>query len=138
MKKQKLSLYSGIFGGMVSEINETLAAAFDGMKAKEIEESTVTVKISLALKEMPVATADNKLKAVSVPVIAYKLQNAMKYVVTKADVVDTGGMELETEADGSYVLSPAVGSQVDIAEMLEPDGDDTLLDELAAAYPEMN
>lgn len=38
MKKQKLSLYSGIFAGMVQEVNQTLADAFDGMKAKQIEE----------------------------------------------------------------------------------------------------
>lgn len=120
MKKQKLSLYSGIFSGMVQEVNETLAAAFDGMKEKQIEESTVTVKISLALVEKPVATEDGGVRAVQVPVISYRLQNAMKYVVSSAGVMDTGGMELETEPDGSYVFAPAVDTQVAMDEF--PDG----------------
>lgn len=120
MKKQKLSLYSGIFAGMVQEVNQTLADAFDGMKAKQIEESTVTVKISLALTEKPAVQDDGRIKAVQVPVISYKLQNSMKYVVSSAGVMDTGGMELEQNPDGSYVLAPAVGSQVTMDEL--PDG----------------
>ena len=137
MKKQKLSLYSGIFAGMVQEVNQTLADAFDGMKEKQIEESTVTVKISLALTEKPVVQDDGRVKAVQVPVISYKLQNAMKYVVSSAGVMDTGGMELEQNPDGSYVLAPAVGSQVTIDELpdgQEPDGDDELLASLAEEY----
>ncbi len=121
MKKQKLSLYSGIFAGMVQEVNQTLADAFNGMKAKQIEESTVTVKISLALTEKPVVQDDGRIKAVQVPVISYKLQNSMKYVVSSAGVMDTGGMELEQNPDGSYVLAPAVGSQVTM-DGQEPDG----------------
>lgn len=120
MKKQKLSLYSGIFAGMVQEVNQTLADAFDGMKTKQIEESTLTVKISLALTEKPVVQDDGRVKAVQVPVISYKLQNSMKYVVSSAGVMDTGGMELEQNPDGSYVLTPAVGSQVTMDEL--PDG----------------
>lgn len=116
MKEQKLSLYSGIFAGMVQEVNQTLADAFDGMKEKQIEESTVTVKISLALTEKPVVQEDGRIKAVAVPVISYKLQNAMKYVVSSAGVVYTGGMELEQNPDGSYVLAPAVGSQIGMDE----------------------
>lgn len=136
MKKQKLSLYSGIFSGMVQEVNDTLAAAFDGMKEKKIEESTVTVKISLALTEKPVVADDGGLRAVQVPVISYKLQNAMKYVVSSAGVMDTGGMELETEPDGTYVLAPAVGSQVSMEEMQDDgaDADDALLADLAEEY----
>ena len=138
MKKQKLSLYSGIFAGMVQEVNRTLADAFDGMKAKQIEESTVTVKISLALTEKPVVQDDGRLKAVQVPVISYKLQNSMKYVVSSAGVMDTGGMELEQDPDGSYVLAPAVGSQIRMDEQGEPigpDEDEELLAALAEAYP---
>lgn len=123
MKKQKLSLYSGIFAGMVEEVNQTLADAFDGMKAKQIEESTVTVKISLALTEKPVVQDDGRVKAVQVPVISYKLQNSMKYVVSSAGVMDTGGMELEQNPDGSYVLAPAAGSQATMDEL--PDGQET-------------
>ena len=134
MKKQKLSLYSGIFAGMVKEVNKTLADAFDGMKAKQIEESTVTVKISLALTEKPVVQDDGRVKAVQVPVISYKLQNSMKYVVSSAGVMDTGGMELEQNPDGSYVLAPAVGSQVTMDEQ-EPDGDEAYLEALAEEYP---
>ena len=137
MKKQKLSLYSGIFAGMVQEVNQTLADAFDGMKAKQIEESTVTVKISLALIEKPVVQDDGRVRAVQVPVISYKLQNSMKYVVSSAGVMDTGGMELEQNPDGSYVLAPSVGSQVTMDELpdeQEPDGDDELLASLAEEY----
>ena len=138
MKKQKLSLYSGIFAGMVQEVNQTLADAFDGMKAKQIEESTVTVKISLALTEKPVVQDDGRVRAVQVPVISYKLQNSMKYVVSSAGVMDTGGMELEQNPDGSYVLSPSVGSQVTMDELpdeQEPDEDAAYLDALAEEYP---
>lgn len=135
MKKQKLSLYSGIFSGMVQEVNDTLAAAFDGMKEKKIEESTVTVKISLALAEKPVVTEDGGLRAVAVPVISYKLQSAMKFVTSSAGVMDTGGMELEQAADGTYVLSPAVGSQVTMDEMEpETDTDAVYLEELEKEY----
>lgn len=134
MKKQKLSLYSGIFAGMVQEVNQTLADAFDGMKAKQIEESTVTVKISLALTEKPVVQEDGRIKAVQVPVISYKLQNSMKYVVSSAGVMDTGGMELEQNPDGSYVLAPAAGSQVTMDEQ-EPDEDAAYLESLAEEYP---
>ena len=134
MKKQKLSLYSGIFFGMVQEVNKTLADAFDGMKAKQIEESTVTVKISLALTEKPVVQDDGRVKAVQVPVISYKLQNSMKYVVSSAGVMDTGGMELEQNPDGSYVLAPAAGSQVSMDEQ-EPDEDAAYLEALAEEYP---
>lgn len=135
MKKQKLSLYSGIFAGMVQEVNQTLADAFDGMKAKQIEESTVTVKISLALTEKPVVQEDGRIKAVQVPVISYKLQNSMKYVVSSAGVMDTGGMELEQNPDGSYVLAPAVGSQIEMEESDEAeDSEDALLAELAEEY----
>ena len=134
MKKQKLSLYSGIFAGMVQEVNKTLADAFDGMKAKQIEESTVTVKISLALTEKPVVQDDGRVKAVQVPVISYKLQNSMKYVVSSAGVMDTGGMELEQNPDGSYVLAPAVGSQVTMDEQ-ETDEDAAYLEALAEEYP---
>lgn len=134
MKKQKLSLYSGIFAGMVQEVNQTLADAFDGMKAKQIEESTVTVKISLALTEKPVVQDYGRVRAVQVPVISYKLQNSMKYVVSSAGVMDTGGMELEQNPDGSYVLAPAVGSQVTMDEQ-EPDEDAAYLEALAEEYP---
>lgn len=135
MKKQKLSLYSGVFAGMVQEVNQTLADAFDGMKAKQIEESTVTVKISLALTEKPVVQDDGRIKAVQVPVISYKLQNSMKYVVSSAGVMDTGGMELEQNPDGSYVLAPAVGSQIEMEESDEAeDSEDALLAELAEEY----
>ena len=135
MKKQKLSLYSGLFSGMVQEVNEKLSSAFAGMKEKQIEESTVTVKISLALAEKPVVTEDGGLRAVAVPVISYKLQSAMKFVTSSAGVMDTGGLELERAADGTYVLSPAVGSQIGMEEADEPeDADDALLAELAEEY----
>lgn len=138
MKKQKLSLYSGIFAGMVQEVNQTLADAFDGMKAKQIEESTVTVKISLALTEKPAVQDDGRIRAVQVPVISYKLQNAMKYVVSSAGVMDTGGMELEQNPDGSYVLAPAVGSQVTMdgqePDTTEVDADAVYLEELEKEY----
>lgn len=135
MKKQKLSLYSGIFAGMVQEVNQTLADAFDGMKAKQIEESTVTVKISLALTEKPAVQEDGRIRAVQVPVISYKLQNSMKYVMSSAGVMDTGGMELEQNPDGSYVLTPAAGSQIEMEESDEAeDSEDALLAELAEEY----
>lgn len=137
MKKQKLSLYSGIFAGMVQEVNQTLADAFDGMKAKQIEESTVTVKISLVLAEKPVVQDGERVRTVQVPVISYKLQNSMKYVVSSAGVMDTRGMELEQNPDGSYVLAPSAGSQVSIDELSdeqEPEGDDELLASLAEEY----
>jgi hypothetical protein len=81
---------------------------------------------------------DGRVKAVQVPVISYKLQNSMKYVVSSAGVMDTGGMELEQNPDGSYVLAPAVGSQIGMHEQGEPigpDEDEELLAALAEAYP---
>lgn len=134
MKKQKLSLYSGIFAGMVQEVNQTLADAFDGMKAKQIDESTVTVKISIALVENPVVQGGERVRTAQVPVISYKLQNSMKYVVSSAGVMNTGGMELEQNPDGSYVLAPAVGSQVTMDEQ-ETDEDAAYLEALAEEYP---
>jgi hypothetical protein len=62
----------------------------------------------------------------------------MKYVTSSGDVVNTGGMELEQETDGSYVLAPAVGSQIGMHEQGEPigpDEDEELLAALAEAYP---
>lgn len=73
-----------------------------------------------------------------VPVISYKLQNSMKYVVSSAGVMDTGGMELEQNPDGSYVLAPAVGSQVTMDELPdepETDEDAAYLEALAEEYP---
>lgn len=112
MKKQKISLYSGVFGGMVAETNQMIADAIEGMRAKEIEESTVTLRLSLSLVDKPVVQEDGSVRVAVVPVISYRLQNAMKYVVSSAAVVDTHGMELEQDTDGVYVFAPADGAQL--------------------------
>lgn len=112
MKKQKISLYSGVFGGMVAETNQMIADAIEGMRAKEIEESTVTLRLSLSLVDKPVVQEDGSVRVAVVPVISYKLQNAMKYVVSSAAMVDTHGMELEQDTDGVYVFAPAAGAQL--------------------------
>lgn len=112
MKKQKISLYSGVFGGMVAETNQMIADAIEGMRAKEIEESTVTLRLSLSLVDKPVVQEDGSVRVAVVPVISYKLQNAMKYVVSSAAMVDTHGMELEQDTDGGYVFAPAAGAQL--------------------------
>ena len=110
--KQKISLYSGVFGGMVTETNQMIADAIEGMRAKEIEESTVTLRISISLVDKPVVQEDGSIRVAVAPVISYKLQNAMKCVVSSAAVVDTHGMELAQDTDGGYVFAPAAGAQL--------------------------
>ena len=78
LRKQKISLYSGVFGGMVTETNQMIADAIEGMRAKEIEESTVTLRISISLVDKPVVQEDGSIRVAVAPVISYKLQNAMK------------------------------------------------------------
>ena len=112
LRKQKISLYSGVFGGMVTETNQMIADAIEGMRAKEIEESTVTLRISISLVDKPVVQEDGSIRVAVAPVISYKLQNAMKCVVSSAAVVDTHGMELTQDTDGGYVFAPAAGAQL--------------------------
>lgn len=121
--KQKISLYSGVFGGMVAETNQMIADAIEGMRAKEIEESTVTLRLSISLVDKPVVQEDGSIRVAVAPVISYKLQNAMKCVVSSAAVVDTHGMELAQDTDGGYVFAPAAGTQ------LSMDFDDAETDE---------
>lgn len=125
--KQKISLYAGVFGGMVAETNQMIADAIEGMRAKKIEESTVTLRISISLVDKPVEQEGGSIRVAVAPVIAYKLQNAMKCVVSSAAVVDTHGMELAQDTDGGYVFAPAAGAQLsmdfDGAETDEENGD---------------
>lgn len=126
LRKQKISLYSGVFGGMVTETNQMIADAIEGMRAKEIEESTVTLRISISLVDKPVVQEDGSIRVAVAPVIAYKLQNAMKCVVSSAAVVDTHGMELAQDTDGGYVFAPAAGAQLsmDFDDAAEADEDE--------------
>lgn len=134
MKKQKVSMRSQLFGDMVEEIDQKITEAFDGMRTKEIEESTVTVKISLALTDQ-VAEEEGKIRVLRVPVISYKLQSAMKYVSTSAGIMNTGGVELEQAEDGTYILAPAPGSQVSMEDaMEEAEEDDEFLERLEREY----
>lgn len=124
LRKQKISLYSGVFGGMVTETNQMIADAIEGMRAKEIEESTVTLRISISLVDKPVVQEDGSIRVAVAPVIAYKLQNAMKCVVSSAAVVDTHGMELAQDTDGGYVFAPAAGAQLSMDFDGDAEGDE--------------